>query len=88
MADPIPQEELDALSESLFQGRKIEAIKRYRELTGLQLKESKDAVEALEAALRAKSPEKFTARPKGGCLGAAAALCIAGTALAWCAVSP
>jgi ribosomal protein L7/L12 len=29
-------------------GRKIEAIKRYRELTGVGLKEAKDAVEALE----------------------------------------
>ncbi len=29
-------------------GNKIEAIKRYREQTGLGLKEAKDAVEALE----------------------------------------
>lgn len=31
---------------------KIEAIKRYREMTGLGLRESKDAVEAIEAQLR------------------------------------
>ena len=31
---------------------KIEAIRRYRELTGLGLKESKDAVEAIESRLR------------------------------------
>ena len=29
-------------------GKKIEAIKRYRELTGLGLKESKDACEAID----------------------------------------
>ncbi|MEU7765511.1 50S ribosomal protein L7/L12 [Nocardia sp. NPDC049190] len=34
--------EIDAL---LAQGKKIQAIKRYRELTGCGLKEAKDAVE-------------------------------------------
>lgn len=29
-------------------GRKIEAIKRYREVTGVGLREAKDAVEAME----------------------------------------
>ncbi len=29
-------------------GRKIEAIKRYREVTGVGLKDAKDAVEAME----------------------------------------
>jgi ribosomal protein L7/L12 len=39
----------DASPEQLLRaGRKIEAIKRYRELTGSGLKEAKDAVEALE----------------------------------------
>ena len=33
---------------------KIEAIKRYRELTGLGLKESMEAVEAIEAALKGR----------------------------------
>ncbi len=32
------------------QGNKIEAIKRYRQITGVGLKEAKDAVEAIEAA--------------------------------------
>ncbi|MEU7632264.1 50S ribosomal protein L7/L12 [Nocardia sp. NPDC049220] len=35
-------DEVDAL---LAQGKKIQAIKRYRELTGCGLKEAKDAVE-------------------------------------------
>lgn len=44
---PVPA---DASPEQLLRaGKKIEAIKRYRELTGVGLKEAKDAVEALEA---------------------------------------
>lgn len=39
--------EIEAL---LRQGRKIQAIKLYRELTGEGLKESKEAVEAMERA--------------------------------------
>lgn len=39
---------LEPVVEALGAGQKIEAIKRYRELTGVGLKEAKDAVEALE----------------------------------------
>lgn len=39
-------------------GRKIEAIKRYRELTGVGLKEAKDAVEAMEAGRPGSLPPK------------------------------
>ncbi|MEV7418696.1 ribosomal protein L7/L12 [Streptomyces sp. NPDC089919] len=39
---------LDRVLERLRAGKKIEAIKIYRELTGEGLKEAKDAVEALE----------------------------------------
>jgi len=43
----------DAEIERLIRdGRKIEAIKAYRESTGLGLKEAKDAVEAIERRLR------------------------------------
>ena len=43
---PIPNVELiNALMFSMQQGRKIDAIKAYRQLTGYGLKESKDAVE-------------------------------------------
>ncbi|MFD7664460.1 ribosomal protein L7/L12 [Streptomyces sp. NPDC059788] len=41
-ADPEGMAEVDAL---LHKGQKIQAIKRYRELTGAGLKEAKDAVE-------------------------------------------
>ncbi len=49
----------DASPEQLLRaGRKIEAIKRYRELTGAGLKEAKDAVEALESGRSATLPPK------------------------------
>jgi ribosomal protein L7/L12 len=41
--------DLDQINELLLQNKKIEAIKLYREQTGLGLKEAKDAVEAIEA---------------------------------------
>lgn len=70
MDQPIPSEQLDAISQALFQGRKIEAIKAYRDATGVGLKEAKEGVEHLESELRAKFPERFTAAPRsGGCLG-------------------
>ncbi|MBI2191263.1 MAG: ribosomal protein L7/L12 [Planctomycetes bacterium] len=52
--------------EALAAGRKIEAIKLYREMTGLGLKESKDAVDKLEAELAEKNPNEFR-KPKAGC---------------------
>jgi hypothetical protein len=57
------------IAEALYQGRKIEAIKLYRELRGGGLKEAKDAVEQLEAALRQQSPDRFTSASRTGCLG-------------------
>lgn len=39
----------DEIRELIRQNRKIEAIKRLRDQTGLGLKEAKDAVEAIEA---------------------------------------
>lgn len=45
---PPPGAGLDAVADLLRAGQKIEAIKRYRELTGVGLKDAKDAVEAME----------------------------------------
>jgi hypothetical protein len=77
MGDPIPPE----VAESIFAGRKIEAIKRLREHGALGLKDAKDRVEAMERRLRAERPERFGAAPRsGGCMGvllAAAALVLA-----------
>ena len=60
---------LAQVQQALFQGQKIEAIKLYREATNLGLKESKDAVEKMEAELRQRSPERFTAKASKGCAG-------------------
>ncbi len=49
----------DASPEQLVRaGRKIEAIKRHRELTGVGLKEARDAVDALESGRSATLPPK------------------------------
>jgi large subunit ribosomal protein L7/L12 len=65
---PPAAEPIDASLEAeivslLEQGRKMQAVKRYRERTGLGLKEAKDAVEAIAADRRIVTPSG------GGCLG-------------------
>lgn len=64
----INPERVNWIKEALFKGNKIEAIKMYRDGTNLGLKESKEAVEKIEDALRLQSPEKFTAKANKGCL--------------------
>ena len=66
------------LTELLRAGRKIEAIKRYREQTGVGLKVAKDAVEGLATA------SGLTASRGSGCLSALllAGILIAGLFLA------
>ena len=63
----LPEEKATAITEALFAGRKIEAIKIYREFSGEGLKEAKDAMDTLEIELRQECPEKFHASAKGGC---------------------
>jgi len=58
-----PEEQASSVKEALFSGQKIQAIKLYREQTGVGLAEAKDAVETLEAALRTTSPGLFTKPP-------------------------
>jgi large subunit ribosomal protein L7/L12 len=53
-----PQEPVDdTLMDLIRRGQKINAIKLYRERTGLGLKEAKDAVEALERGESTRSPK-------------------------------
>lgn len=64
LADPGDDADLESRLRSLLeQGRKIEAIKEYREATGAGLAEAKNAVEALEAGqtLPAKGSQKAPA---------------------------
>ncbi len=47
-----PSETTRAIREALLAGHKINAIKLYRELYGVSLKEAKDAIDAMEGNLR------------------------------------
>ena len=57
-----------AIENSIFAGRKIEAIKLYRTSTSADLAEAKKAVEDMEVDLRSRCPENFRAN-KVGCTG-------------------
>ena len=71
--DPLPEDALPSIREALYGGQKIQAVKLHREATGSSLRETKDAIEALELELRATTPERFLAKPSSpGCLGAIA----------------
>jgi ribosomal protein L7/L12 len=78
---------LAPVAELLFKGgNKIAAIQLYREQVkpGSGLAEAKDAVEQLEAGLRAHHPEKFTApAQKAGCTGVLALLAVLVVVLVW-----
>ncbi len=56
---PLSEEQREAITELLFIGHKIAAIKIYRQATGSGLKESKDFVDTLEAHLQQQMPERF-----------------------------
>ncbi len=79
-----PIEEPGSLEAMIFAGQKIQAIKLYRESTGLGLKEAKDAVEAMEANLRRDSPHKFQTVQAKGCGASMLLFCLClGSALCW-----
>ena len=78
----LTEQQRQAISADVFAGRKIEALKRYREATGVGLKEAKDAVEAIEKDLRQREPDKF-AKPAGkaGCMSVVALVALAVSAV-------
>ena len=84
-SESLGQGNLSPVADLLFDGRKIDAIKFYREQVkpGAGLKESKEAVEQLEAGLRAQHPEKFTAKAKSGCAAILAMLAVLVVVLVW-----
>ena len=83
--EPRPAPALVTVADLLFAGRKIDAIKLYREQVkpGAGLAESKEAVEKLEAGLRAQHPEKFSAKAKSGCTTVLAVLAVLLVVLVW-----
>lgn len=64
------EEEIREITNAIIEGRKIEAIKRYREISGVGLREAKEFIETLTAKLRKSHPQKFESSPapKTGCL--------------------
>ncbi len=63
-------EDRQAIENAIFAGRRIEAIKLHRNVTGSELVDAKRAVEDMEVDLRRSSPEKFVAGAgKKGCTG-------------------
>lgn len=71
MTEDLSKAEQDKIEEALAAGRKIDAVKLYREATGKGLKESKEAVEALGKELSARDPERFekaVVSQKSGCV--------------------
>ena len=69
MPDDSDQIPWDEIQEHLFAGRRIEAIKAYRNATEADLKASKEFIEELEARLRDEFPDHFKASSKPGCAG-------------------
>jgi ribosomal protein L7/L12 len=68
----VTQEQWQLIENELAGGRKIAAIKLYRELTGVGLKEAKDAVEAHVAELVSRDPQRYASlkSQKQGCMPA------------------
>ena len=64
----LDDQQRQAIENAIFACRKIEAIKLYREATGVQLVDAKRAVEDMEVDLRRRSPESFIrGAGKSGC---------------------
>lgn len=52
MSNATPEQQLARIQAALFEGRKIEAIKLYRQATGVGLAEAKERIDAKEVQLR------------------------------------
>jgi hypothetical protein len=65
---PLPDDTNESIKASLYEGRKIDAIKLFRQISGEGLKESKDFVEDLDEELRVSDPARYISGPRGkGC---------------------
>lgn len=62
---PSPSEHLNNIQTLIYSGRKIEAIKAYRETYGTGLKEAKEAVELLERRQTSTIPQNYVEPPHG-----------------------
>jgi hypothetical protein len=75
MPDSMSDDDVQQIMAAVFAGKKILAIKLYRQATKASLLDAKNFVEALEDRLWQESPEKFTTPPsKSGCARSATVL--------------
>lgn len=77
MAQSLTQEQITAVTDAIFGGRKIEAIQLYRGATRAGLAEAKEFVERLEDELRLQYPDKFSAAPPARSMSALVLLAVA-----------
>ena len=82
MENGLPKDELTPIENAILAGRKIEAIKLYRQMTMTGLADAKSAVDEMEARLRLESPERFAkGAGRSGCtvsIGLFAFACLTG----------
>ena len=83
MTDELNDSQWDEIESALFAGRKIEAIKLYRDATGAGLKDAKDIIDEHERELRGSQSESFRAPANKGCGSAAALLLLGASAAGW-----
>jgi len=65
MTEELTPEDRQKIVEALFAGQKIQAIKHYREATGVGLKESKEFIDGLEKKLREEHPDRMKPAASG-----------------------
>lgn len=59
MPDQPTQRQIEEIGDAIAGGRKIQAIKIYREATGKDLKAAKEFIDALIPRLKQQDPEKY-----------------------------
>jgi hypothetical protein len=79
---PLPDDANEAIKLALYEGRKIDAITLYRQISGQGLVEAKEFVEDLEEELRVSDPTRFVAGPRGKGCGIGMLFIVAATAIA------
>lgn len=73
----LTDQQRDDITQAIFAGRKIEAIKLYRDATGEGLKEAKEFIETLIESLREEYPDRVPP-PSSGCGTAVLLMLVAG----------
>lgn len=81
MAEQPSQEQINSIADALAAGRKLDAIKIYREATGKGLKDAKDFIDALVPRLKEQDPQKYAnLSAQGAGCSSAILVCLA---IAW-----